>query len=789
VAVCLFAVLALAGIAWAWARWSHAPAAPLASAEPASAEAPEELTAADSPEVLPQPAVDDTEAGATREMRPGLLPLGQPRLGPDDPPKKEQPQPAPAPAPKAPPARRARTEAELLKEIARIPEVGLLQSELAPLVEGWASAYTATFDEMTGAPSFEPVPILKQRPDFAQLPLRHGRASRLTPKEADRLQKLSRRLHTLLTNRSTENCGGCHTAELAMDFKRIGGHVKEKPMDLAPIRKALRQEKEGQKPAWRRPEAIATLQQVLTPEPTPVRGLYVELLDDIEGKKSSVALAQRAVFDLAPEVRRQAIESLRKRPREEYRQVLLASLRYPWAPAAEHASEALVSLGDKEAVPFLVGMLNEPDPAAPVKLPNGRTVVREVVRMRHAFNCLACHPPAATNREPVPGAVPGINLTRVLTGSEPTAQVVNQARTQPRWVPVRTVLPPAQPTPQQLQQQQQQQIQQLVQQQQQQGGGGSHVPCTAGGGSASASSPPTVTVVAGGGGANTTPPPRILTTLVRGRDDVQSRPGLVVGRRPLPTVVLKQPLWVRGDITFLRQDFSVQLPMAGRGAGAPAMVRFDYVVRNRPVTGTEAKKLQDLFMGRASYPQREAVLDALRGLTGKDAGDSTGSWQQLFPEAEVDAKVWRLTEELVDAPDSRKEAVLMRFQTAKGVVYSEALAAAVPRLSAYWRDRARSALAARMTRMTANTLRDKLKQDDAETRRAAVLAVLRKKDGSLAPELVSLLEDGDPAVAREARLSLEGLTGKKFDSPAAWREWSGSGSAEAAGGKDTSGGE
>jgi hypothetical protein len=174
-------------------------------------------------------------------------------------------------------------------------------------------------------------------------------------------------------------------------------------------------------------------------------------------------------------------------------------------------------------------------------------------------------------------------------------------------------------------------------------------------------------------------------------------------------------------------------------------------------------------------------------LTGKDAGDSTATWQSLYPEAEVDAKVWRLTEELVGSPEGRKEVVLARFQSAKGVVYSEALAAAVPRLPGAWRGRARDALAARLTRMTANTLRDKLRQDDAETRRAAARAALRKKDGSLSPELISLLEDRDPDVAREAQRSLEGLTGKKFATPAAWREWGNGGAGGAA--KEAGGGE
>jgi hypothetical protein len=75
-------------------------------------------------------------------------------------------------------------------------------------------------------------------------------------------------------------------------------------------------------------------------------------------------------------------------------------------------------------VPHLVALLKEPGPSAPVKLKNGRYVVPEVVRLRHAFNCLTCHPPAARPNEPVPGPVPGIHFTRVITftRSPPPAQ-------------------------------------------------------------------------------------------------------------------------------------------------------------------------------------------------------------------------------------------------------------------------------------------------------------------------------------------------------------------------------
>ena len=234
-----------------------------------------------------------------------------------------------------------------------------------------------------------------------------------------------------------------------------------------------------------------------------------------------------------------------------------------------------------------------------------------------------------------------------------------------------------------------------------------------------------------------------------------------------PVAVQKAPVVVRGDITFLRQDFSVQLPMAAPGVARPVGVRFDYVVCRRLIPRREAERLQELYDGRPTYPQRDAVLHALRELTGKDAGYTTEAWWQLFPEAELDAEAARLTEELVSAPESQKDAALARLVKGKGAAHSEALAAAIPRLTGRWRERARLALADRLTRMTVDTLRDKLRHDDAETRRAAAAAALRKNDAALIPDLRSLLGDADPAVAAAARRALDGLTAKEPDATAA----------------------
>ena len=39
-------------------------------------------------------------------------------------------------------------------------------------------------------------------------------------------------------------------------------------------------------------------------------------------------------------------------------------LRYPWPPAAEHAAEAIVNLGDTDAIGDLRKLVDLPDPSA-----------------------------------------------------------------------------------------------------------------------------------------------------------------------------------------------------------------------------------------------------------------------------------------------------------------------------------------------------------------------------------------------------------------------------------------
>jgi hypothetical protein len=95
----------------------------------------------------------------------------------------------------------------------------------------------------------------------------------------------------------------------------------------------------------------------------------------------------------------------------------------------------------------------------------------------------------------------------------------------------------------------------------------------------------------------------------------------IANRRPIPGSPLSpqyyanrsrsvDDLFVRAAVTYLRQDFSVVLPVA-KAAPWPEEQRFDFLVRTRKATKAEAEGSQKQ---QGSYPQREAVLFALRQL-------------------------------------------------------------------------------------------------------------------------------------------------------------------------------
>jgi hypothetical protein len=119
-------------------------------------------------------------------------------------------------------------------------------------------------------------------------------------------------------------------------------------------------------------------------------------------------------------------------------------------------------------------------------------------------------------------------------------------------------------------------------------------------------------------------------------------PSTVTGAIPTPGEPLPSPfdgyrgsspdVFVRIDVTYLRQDFSVMQSVADAHPW-PEKQRFDFLVRTRTLTDSEAEafreKLTPREPGRFS-PYHRAILAALRELTGRDTAPSADGWRRLL---------------------------------------------------------------------------------------------------------------------------------------------------------------
>ncbi len=416
---------------------------------------------------------------------------------------------------------------ELARLLLAVPEIDLdADSKTTATLLASASTDRSPFTH----PILDP---LLRRDDLHGLPVQMAFDCQLSKEPAQNLQVLSRKLRALI----------------AASFPRDSIETR---LDTNVLRQSLLND------YWQSESAVPAVVQMLQAEDRPVRLLLVELLSEVKGDAASAALVGRALFDLAADVREAAVLALRDRPAAEYRGFLLDGLRYPWAPVADHAAEALVALEDREALPALERLLSEPDPdrpmarqylsadlaaqmnrkaAKPLPLPNlkllelktrqggirasvflsdpyaadqyervpgtppERTpevwVVRELVRTNHMRNCLLCHAPSQSKDDPVRGLVPS----------------------------------PGQPLP---------------------------------------------------------PPSSV------------------------PYYEGDKGQFVRADVTYLRQDFSVTQPVL-RSAPWPAHQRYDYVVRTRyPRPDELATKSAD------GSPQRAAIRFAIRELQSKE---------------------------------------------------------------------------------------------------------------------------------------------------------------------------
>jgi hypothetical protein len=334
------------------------------------------------------------------------------------------------------------------------------------------------------------VALIEKRPDLVGVPLLKGPDCQLGKEPAEDLQVFSRKLRDLIARSQNQR-------EPDAAAEAIRGGFNNTPHGSIVYSPGSRDRAFGR--------TVPTMMQMLIPENQAVRQVLVEHLAKLKGPAASVALAKIALFDLSENVRLAALEALRARPHEEYRQVLLDGLRYIWAPVAEHAAEALVVLRDVNAVPRLRELAVAPDPKAPIfDAKVGAYVQKELVRINHLSNCMMCHAPSKSSTDLVRGRVP--------TPGQP--------------------LPP-------------------------------------------------------------------LSQYYESNDGI----------------------FVRADVTYLRQDFSIPQPVDDAGAW-PSMQRYDYLVRNAPLPlSTDIEKLRLRYSN--DYPQREAVLYALKELEDRErAGPS-----------------------------------------------------------------------------------------------------------------------------------------------------------------------
>lgn len=118
---------------------------------------------------------------------------------------------------------------------------------------------------------------------------------------------------------------------------------------------------------------------------------------------------------------------------------------------------------------------------------------------------------------------------------------------------------------------------------------------------------------------------------------------------------------------------------------------------------------------------------------------------------------------LLAATDAEWPTKLAEARDTKGAKWTGGLVQSIAKLDGDKRHDAREALAERLTRMTARSLREMMKDQEVELRRAACLACGMKDDRAMAPALIERLTDPSEYVVRAARASLRSLANAAVD--------------------------
>jgi hypothetical protein len=165
-----------------------------------------------------------------------------------------------------------------------------------------------------------------------------------------------------------------------------------------------------------------------------------------------------------------------------------------------------------------------------------------------------------------------------------------------------------------------------------------------------------------------------------------------------------------------------------------------------------SSKIQGEDKGKGSKEPKDPLAGATPPMPEPEPEVPTG------PNGLPDNDAGKFAAALLGASGEDWKKTLEGLRVNPGSSYTQALALSINRLDGDRRREAREALAERLTRMTAATLRTMLKADDPEVRRAAALACGMKDAKAHVPDLIERLTDEEEYVARAALASLKSLT-------------------------------
>jgi hypothetical protein len=314
----------------------------------------------------------------------------------------------------------------LTDDLTRVPEVSFQQAPAngVPAFEALKqNAHTVAKINHVNAKKSDAFmeALLADRPDLSGLPFAMGDACRM---EGERSRAFNRALGTVRNALQTEVQLRTRTVQTTKGAVTVQEAVPGSPGRFWDRYQAfcLEEDKENSRQGAKHCAhvalaRIAALMQVLVPESAALRKGLVKYLAGVSHREATQALAKLAIFSAEDDVRLAAVEALKVRRERDYTDILIRGLRYPHAPVARRAGDALVRLERADLVEKLVDMLDEADPRLPVTRTvqqKSVPVVRELVRINHHRNCLLCHSPGNT-----PGISPDVVTAPIPTPGEP----------------------------------------------------------------------------------------------------------------------------------------------------------------------------------------------------------------------------------------------------------------------------------------------------------------------------------------------------------------------------------